>query len=49
MGADEHTVTLTGSSPRVRGTGRQIRLRDEENRFIPAGAGNGFYQLQVAL
>ncbi len=32
--------TVRGSSPRVRGTGRNHRLRGGRIRFIPAGAGN---------
>ena len=34
------TFVGNGSSPRARGTLIKMQIRDEENRFIPAGAGN---------
>ena len=35
------TMPLSGSSPRLRGTGGRAFGGDAENRFIPAPAGNG--------
>ncbi len=41
MRADDDVLTIGGSSPRLRGTGRQLRWSQDSPRFIPAPAGNG--------
>ena len=38
--ASDHKNEVGGSSPRVRGTGSEIRLGQSSLRFIPACAGN---------
>ena len=40
QGADVFVGAAHGSSPRLRGTVRQIMTSAEANRFIPAAAGN---------
>ena len=41
------TAIDSGSSPRVRGTGVLENVSEGTNRFIPAGAGNGFTRLKT--
>ena len=40
---------LYGSSPRVRGTGRELRLHADQRRFIPACAGNSSRLMRLSV